>query len=78
MSSLKEGTHEMEGTGEKMTMSAIMIKDEYDDDDVKGNMRYSARCLVGFKVRTEQAACQCVASSTLSSSSPIVSLPSSS
>ena len=42
--------------------------DEANDDD-GGNMRYSARCLLGFKVRTEEATCQCVASSLVSSSS---------
>ena len=35
----------------------------------------SARCLLGFKVRTEEATCQCVAASLLSSS-PSPPLPS--
>ena len=43
--------------------------DEANDDDYGGNMRYSARCLLGFKVRTEESTCQCIASSLLSSSS---------
>ena len=47
------------------------VVDDCDDeaDDDGGNMRYSARCLLGFKVRTEEATCQCVASSLVSSSS---------